>query len=168
MRTPNRTTIPTLSASTAFTRDTVLNRLYARHPRLTIPPTELLRFERKLALLPDLPEWIWFGILNYSCSSTSGVCTFTALDHVLDTYMAHPDSKELWNMLFYYMYLQIESPQPHTPPPTPPRKKLSQGITIWWLYYGMIMVFAAAAVVAALMESGAVGFVEKCLPERLR
>jgi hypothetical protein len=97
----------------------VLSRLSRHHPNLRPPSlSDRAKFLEKATALPDLPEWMWYGLLNYSIRLDSAeeqeVVDFGILDEFLDCeageggVMSNPPGK-MWDVLFYYMYLHLES-----------------------------------------------------------
>jgi hypothetical protein len=98
----------------------VLSRLSRHHPNLRPPSlSDRSKFLEKATALPDLPEWMWYGLLNYSIRLDSAleqeVVDFGILDEFLDCdagedggVMSNPPAK-MWDVLFFYMYLHLES-----------------------------------------------------------
>jgi hypothetical protein len=97
----------------------VLSRLSRHHPNLRPPSlSDRAKCLEKATALPDLPEWMWYGLLNYSIRLDSAeeqeVVDFGILDEFLDCeageggVMSNPPGK-MWDVLFYYMYLHLES-----------------------------------------------------------
>jgi hypothetical protein len=100
----------------------VLHRLQTHHPYLRQPSlSDRTKFQEKAAALPDLPEWMWYGLLHYAVTLDAAkeqeVVDFGILDEFLDCEAATDgtgigglnEPKRMWDIMFYYMYLHLES-----------------------------------------------------------
>jgi len=105
----NDDTTELISAAEA-TVESVLSRVSARHPMLRLPSiADLTGFVEKVRLFPEMPEWVWYGILEYAVNEDKGETDFRVLDEMLESYRNGMDrgGDRVWSMLFYYMALRV-------------------------------------------------------------
>lgn len=102
-------------SSAEITVNNVFARLSLHHPNLRTPSlSDRSKFLEKVHELPDLPEWMWYGLLHYAVALKNDrhdrvveAIDFGVLDELLDTEdLAEP--KRVWSVLFYYMFLHNE------------------------------------------------------------
>jgi len=98
----------------------VLTRLHAQHPTLAAPTVaETHSFLEKAAQVPDLPEWIWYGMLHFAVEQDDDggereTVDFGILDEVLDADIVERGrGGRVLDMLFFYMYLCLEPGRSH-------------------------------------------------------
>jgi hypothetical protein len=94
------------------TVERVLSRLLARHPMLRLPSiADRNGFVQKVRLFPEMPEWVWYGILEYAVNEDKRETDFRVLDEMLESYRNGMDrgGGRVWSMLFYYMALRVGS-----------------------------------------------------------
>ncbi|KAA8903608.1 hypothetical protein FN846DRAFT_953950, partial [Sphaerosporella brunnea] len=111
---------PKTYASPEALVDRVLERLSCHHPTLR-PPTlsDRSKFLQKASDLQNLPEWMWYGLLHYAvqldAEEEQEVADFGILDEFLDcdSYaegnIGANSPARMWDVMFYYMYLYLES-----------------------------------------------------------
>ena len=107
-----------ISAAEA-TVERVLSRVSARHPMLCLPSiADRNGFVEKVRLFPEMPEWVWYGILEYAVNEDKRETDFRVLDEMLESYRNGMDrgGGRVWSMLFYYMALRVGSEDSDMPP----------------------------------------------------